>query len=344
MSTIYTSQQRKYITLGIIICLAGFLLFAIRNIFSALLGAVILYTLFNRFMLYLTLKKGYGKSVSALFICFISFIFIVLPLFSFSWMIVEKVNEVRHQPTEIIFVIKKLEKLAGKYVQNTQLIEETLLSIKMWSIELITNILSGTFDILLLIGLMYFVFYYMLYHSKKFEETLMKFVPFPRENSVRFARELHIIALSNIVGQGFIALVQGTLVALGFWIFGLKDPLFWGVISTFLSFLPVVGSPMVFVPAGIIQLAYSDYFAGFGIIIWGFALVTTIDNVIRFFINKKYADTHPLVTVIGVVIGMPAFGVLGLVYGPFLVSFFMLLVNLYEKTYISKQHDKYNLL
>jgi predicted PurR-regulated permease PerM len=341
MAQIYTVAQRKYLTLGIIIFLCGFLLYALRNIFSAALGAFILYTLFKPLYKLFTVKFKWGKSLSSISVCFLSFVLIVMPLLLFSWMLVEKINEVRHQPTEIMLLMNKVEQLVGKYLTNTDFIEETLLNIRKWSIELISSVLSSTFDLFLIVGLMYFTLYYMFYHHKSFEETLMKYVPFSRENSIRFGKELNSIAISNIIGQGFIALVQGFLVTVGFWIFGIKDAIFWGGISTFLSFLPVVGSPLVFVPTGLILMAYNDYFAGIGIIVWGFGLVTTIDNVMRFFINKKIADTHPLITVFGVVIGLPAFGVLGLVYGPFLISFFLLLVSLYEKTYIDKsQHEK----
>lgn len=339
MSTVYTSSQRKYFTLAIVIFLTGFLLYAIRNIFSAALGAIILYCLFKPIYIYLIDNFKLNKSFSALLTCFLSFIVIIFPLTTFSWMLVAKIKEISNQPKEILLIAEKLKLLIGKYISNPQFIEETLLSIRKWGISAITDVLSSTFDIVLIIVLMYFVLYYMFYHYSKFEETLIKYVPFSRENSLKFGIELNRMTRSNIIGQGFIAVVQGFLVGVGFIIFGIKDAFFWGVISTFLSFLPFVGSPLVFIPAGIVSLAYGDYTAGIGIILWGFLFVTTIDNVIRFFINQKYADTHPLVTVIGVVIGLPLFGVLGIVYGPFLVSFFLLTVSIYEKTYIDKRND-----
>ena len=336
MSTVYTDIQRKYLTLAIVIFLAGFLIYAVRNVFSAALGAVILYCLFKPIYIILVSKFKLNKTFSALITSFLSFVIIVLPLTSFSWLLVDKIKEISNHPDEIIIIADKLKLFVGKYINNPQIIQDTLLSMKNWAIGSITVVLTSTFDILLIVVLMYFVLYYMFYHHTKFEETLIKYVPFSRNNSIKFGHELNRMTRSNILGQGFIALVQGSLVYLGFVIFGIKDSFFWGVISTFLSFIPFLGSPLVFVPAGILQMAYGDYTAGIGIILYGFLLVTTIDNVIRFFINKKYADTHPLVTVIGVIIGLPLFGALGIVYGPFLVTFFILAINIYEKTYIDK--------
>ena len=59
--------------------------------------------------------------------------------------------------------------------------------------------------------------------------------------------------------------------------------------------------------------------------IWGFVLVINIDNVLRYFISRYFADTHPLITILGVIVGIPVFGLLGLVFGPLLISWFVLL-------------------
>jgi predicted PurR-regulated permease PerM len=78
-------------------------------------------------------------------------------------------------------------------------------------------------------------------------------------------------------------------------------------------------------------LAYGDATAGYGILIWGFLLVTNIDNLLRYFISKYFADTHPLITIIGVIAGIPVFGILGLVFGPLLISWFLLLLKIVFK-------------
>ena len=80
-------------------------------------------------------------------------------------------------------------------------------------------------------------------------------MPFRRVNSVKIGNELRNMAYSNILGQGFIAIIQGIVLGLGFWIFGIPDAFFWAIIGTFLSMIPLFGSPILFVPAGIIELS-----------------------------------------------------------------------------------------
>src|SRR3546814_9712062 len=120
--------------------------------------------------------------------------------------------------------------------------------------KLIPSILGGAASILLGISVMYFLLYFMFIDHKKFESGLLRFSPFREENAMRFGRELRNITYSNVLGQGLIAVVQGSLVALGYVIFGFSDPFFCGVISTILAFIKVVGAPFIFFPASIIAI------------------------------------------------------------------------------------------
>jgi len=200
----------------------------------------------------------------------------------------------------------------------------------------LSDLVSVTFNFFLHVVIMYFLLFFMFSDHKSFEAAVYKYSPFWGEHTRRFANELKISTYSNILGQGFIALVQGSLLWIGFWIFGFPNAFFWGVITMGLSMLPVVGAPIVFVPAGLYALAYGNNLGGIGILIYGFVLIINIDNVIRFAINKKMADIHPIVTVLGVIVGIPLFGMLGIVFGPLLFSFFLLLIKIYQENQYSE--------
>src|SRR5690606_25025713 len=131
--------------------------------------------------------------------------------------------------------------------------------------ELFPSILSGTASILLGIIVMYFLLYFMFMKHEQFERGLLRYSPFKEQNALKFAEELKNITYANILGQGFIAFVQGALVSIGFFMFGINDALFWGVISMFLSFLPIIGTPIIFVPAAIIELVSGHTAAGIGL-------------------------------------------------------------------------------
>jgi predicted PurR-regulated permease PerM len=105
------------------------------------------------------------------------------------------------------------------------------------------------------------------------------------------------------------------------------------VVSFFLSFIPVLGTPLVWVPAGVILIAQEQMGKGIGILLFGAILVVNIDNVLRFALAKKLGDIHPLLTIVGIVLGVPVFGIVGIFIGPLIIVYFMLLVQVYLKEY-----------
>jgi predicted PurR-regulated permease PerM len=252
-------------------------------------------------------------------------------------MVIRKIAEFQEDPQRIQDILTKIEDFAGSKLNQPDLVQNMMDRATTFAGDLFPSILGGAASVFLGIIIMYFLLYFMFIRHEQFEAGLLHYSPFSEQNSLKFATELKNTTYSNVLGQGFIALVQGGLVTVGFMMFGLKDGVFWGVIATFLSFLPVVGAPLVFVPAAIIELADGDRFAGIGLLLWGFLLIIHIDNVLRFLIAKKVANTHPIITVIGVVIGIPVFGIMGLVFGPLLLSYFVLTIRIYETSMLASE-------
>lgn len=328
--SIYTFKQRHTIILAILLILGAFILYSLRMIAGALLSTVVLYTIFRPLYFFLTGRLKLNRTITAVLIMLSSLVIIVLPFLTLSLMVVNKISDFQKNPDAIKALIAKIETFIGSTLHIPYSLDDLISRLDELAAKMFPAILGGAADIFIGLLIMYFLLYFMFTEHEAFERALLKYAPFKKSDAVKFATELRDTTYSNVLGQGFIALVQGSLVSLSFAFFGLPDALFWGVISTFLSFLPVVGSPMVFIPAAIIQLANGNTTAGWGILLWGFIVIINIDNIIRFIIARKVANTHPIITVIGVVIGIPIFGILGLVFGPLLLSYFILTFKIYE--------------
>ncbi len=106
----------------------------------------------------------------------------------------------------------------------------------------------------------------------------------------------------------------------------------------FLSFIPFVGSALVWFPAGIILASSGAYWQGIAILIYGIVVIINVDNVFRFILQKKIADIHPLVTVFGVIIGLKWFGIPGIIFGPLLISYFLIMIKIYRAEYGNKNY------
>ncbi|GGE56006.1 putative PurR-regulated permease PerM [Pedobacter psychrotolerans] len=334
--SVFSHKQRQNINLVIIIALGVLIAYSLQDIFSAILSTLVMYTIMRPAYIHLAEVKNWNKRLVAIMLITISIVLIILPFYALSSMVISKISELRSN--EIFFknLLVKLQHMLPFRI-NENLIQEGLNRLGNWATQLFPSLISSAVNIILSLLVMYFLLYFMLIERKQFEFSLVKYAPFREQNALRFGNEMKNTTYANVLGQGLICLVQGSLVSLSFYILGYQDPVFWGVITTFISFVPVLGPPVVFVPAAILQIANGHNFEGWAMLIFGFVVIINIDNVLRFMIAKKVGNIHPIITVIGVIIGIPLFGILGLVFGPLLLSYFILLIKIYESSTLASE-------
>lgn len=334
---VFNYKQRNNILLITLIVLGCFIVYSLRFIVGSILSTVVTYTILRPIYIHLTERLKWHRVFACISLIVSSFIVIVLPFIALSFLVINKISEFERDQIKIRNLVHRIDDFVSSKLHQPDLVDGAINRVTTHLSDLFPTIIGGAFDLLLGIVIMYFLLYFMFIHHEKFENEAIKYSPFREQNALRFAEELKNTTYANVLGQGLIAVVQGALVSLGFFIFGIKDAVFWGVISTFLSFMPVLGSPIVFVPAALIEIANGNNSGGIGMLIWGFVLVINIDNVIRFLIAKRVGDIHPIITVVGVIIGIPVFGIMGLVFGPLLLSYFILTVRLYETSKLASE-------
>lgn len=334
LPSIYTRKQRSIFHLLIIISI-GLIIFAgLYNYLASMIASMILYVLFLRPFRYWTEKRNGSPALAAMVIIISSFVILVLPFLFLSILLTNKILYYSSHPNDIMAVVLKVEEFIGIDLQSKVVIQEIVQKGGALAANLFSSVLSSTLDMIIAITLMYFILYFTYTNEKAFLATLQRYLPFDEETNNSLGDALKKSVNANVIGQSLISLVQAILVAIGFLIFGFKDVWFWGVVSFFCAFVPVLGTPLVWFPAGLIALAQGNNFGGIGIIIYGSVLVMNIDNVLRMIIGKKMGDIHPLVTVVGVIFGVPIFGIIGLVMGPLLIAYFLLLLDSYNRKYI----------
>lgn len=328
--SIFNYKQRNNIILVSIIILGCFLVYALSGLFSSILGAIVLFTIFRPLFIYLTQRKKWNKTLVALLIILGSLIVIVIPFLSLSIMVIDKIGGINKDTLPIQEWVTKVDTFAAAHLGQPKLAEISLQKLGTYVTELFPSIISSAVNIILTLLGLYFLLYFMLVQMKEFEAGLLKYAPFREQHALKFAVTLRNSTYSNVLGQGLIAITQGTLLAMGFYAFGIPDAVFWGIIGCFISFLPVVGAPTLCIPASIILFATDHTLKDIFLLAYGLLFIGNVDNVLRMLINRRIGNTHPIISVIGVFIGLPLFGILGLVFGPLLLSYFLLLLEIYE--------------
>lgn len=323
----------------LVIGIIGFLIvYETLPYLSGVLGAVTLYVMLNPFMNRL-MKRGISKVLSAVILMIASFLIIMVPLAGTGIMLGNKIGEATKSSEKVINAFKEqLSSLEDKigYDLGPQMDTEKIVDIVSNNLQ---SIAGGTFNILISIAIMYLLLYYMLIQSKNMINTFYKYLPFKPESLETIASECRSMVRANAIGIPVVAVAQGIIALIGFLIFGVEDPLFWFVITAIGSMVPIIGAMVGIIPVFLLTLSAGEPFAAWGVLIYGFVVVGLADNITRLYALKQLDDVHPLITLIGVIIGVPLFGFIGLIFGPILISLFLILVGVYRKEYIEGAYE-----
>jgi predicted PurR-regulated permease PerM len=171
------------------------------------------------------------------------------------------------------------------------------------------------------------------------EDALYEHIPLKDGNVEMIGKDVKRMVVASTLGIPFIAIIQGIVGLIGYLIIGISEPLLWFVITCITSMLPIVGAALVYVPLTIILFAQGENGKGIAMAIWGFGVIGLVDNLFRFLLNKKLGDIHPLITVFGVIVGIKLFNFIGLIFGPLLISLFILLLRIYGSEFLSKRRE-----
>jgi predicted PurR-regulated permease PerM len=340
MSDTLSQNRVRQVFFIILILLLGLLLFLeLSSFLPALLGAITLYILLHNWMFFLTEKKKWRKGWTALLLMLFSFIVILLPVGLLANMLSSKVSYAVQHSNELVDALKKVVSNIEQQYNVVLASDANINKLGGFIAASLPKVLGATFNTLTTIFFMYFILYFMLVNGRSMENTLFEYIPLRDENVGRLSKEVHTMVKSNAIGIPLIAFAQGVVALVGYLIIGVKEPFFWFGVTCIAAMLPVVGAALAYVPIAIIFFANEQTGQGVAMLIFGFGIIGTVDNVLRFTLLKRLGNVHPLTTVFGVIIGLKIFGFIGLIFGPLLISLFMLLLKIYSNEFVTKQRE-----
>ena len=334
MKSIHPNIIRQVFILILIVLTGGLIFREMAPYFSGILGAITLYVLLNQPFSKL-LEWGWKKPLAIACLMVASFFAILLPVTGVIFMLGDKIGQAVDNSEKVAAAAKDLFnqwELKFGFDFSSQIDKS---SISEWVSGQLQGIAGDTFTALIAISIMYFLLYYMLMNRGRFRESLFEYIPASRENLKEVGGETREMVRANAIGIPLVALAQGLVALIGFIIFGIENPFFWAVIVFIGSMIPFIGNFLGTIPVFILELANNHAFAAWGVLLYGIVIVGSTDNLIRMYVLKKIDNVHPLITLIGVIVGIPLFGFIGLIFGPLLISLFLLIVRIYKKEYYS---------
>ena len=329
-------QYWRYSLVIIILLLGTIIFFKSLPFISGILGAMTIYILLRNQMLYLTVKKRMRPSLMAALLLVETILCFLVPLSLVVWLFVSKLQEINLDPHSMIapaeHVADLIEQRIGYDVMSKSNVDSLLSMLPKIGQMLMGSISSFAINVVVLL----FVLYFMLIGGTKMEEYVSDILPFNKRNKQSILHEFNMIVKSNAIGIPLLALIQGVVAMIGYFIFGVPSPLLWGFLSCFATVIPLVGTALVWAPLALYMGMTGHWGAAIGLAVYAVIVIANVDNLVRFMLQKKMADTHPLITIFGVIIGLSLFGFMGVIFGPLLLAIFAFCVNIFKEEYLGE--------
>jgi len=301
-------QYCKYSLITIILVLGVILFIKFAPFFTGILGAATIYLLVRKQMFYLTEQKHIKNYLAATFMLFEAALCFLIPVSLVVWLLISKLQNINLDPQAYISTIQHIADLIHQKTDynvlnndNISFITSLLPKIGQFLVGNISGFTINLFVMLL-------VLFFMLLKGKKMEVFFYEILPFTKANKKSVLAKINMIVKANAIGIPLVAIIQGGIATAGYLIFGVPNPLFWGFISCFATIIPIVGVGLIWAPLVTYLLLTGDWEHAIGLGAYSIIITTNADNLLRFMLQKKLANTHPLITIFGVFIGLYSTG------------------------------------
>jgi predicted PurR-regulated permease PerM len=221
------------------------------------------------------------------------------------------------------FTPEKVEKLASSIGKN----------VGLFLYKQISSAASNLLSFFIHFFLMMLIIFYIFRDGERLKEYLAQLIPVPREQQQKVSNKFQEMGRAIIVGNGLSGVVQGILGGIGFYMFGLSSPFLWGTVISFMAFLPIIGASVVFLPTAAILMIQGNVGAGFGYLIYNICYSSLIEYLVKPRVIGKGMRMNSLLVFIGIIGGIKLFGIMGIVYGPLIITTFLTIAEIYSLEY-----------
>lgn len=328
MPFIDTSRQRATL---LILLLGALILFALTPYASGLIGGLVLVVIF--LPLHTWLSQRVPMRVSAGLMVVLALVVLVVPTITFAGLVVDQAQSIASGVIRGPLLDRLSQLRIGTFEVGPRLagLGEKAMA---WLGASAFGLLGHATRLGLNLTISLFILFYLLLRPIEIWTAVKPYIPFSPDSADLLRNRFRDVTISTVIGTGLVAVVQGACVALGFWATGLSNALFWGLVTVVFAILPVVGSGLVWGPGALTLILQGRYGAALGLILIGVILVGNVDVLIRPAVFRRFAQVHPLVTLVGAIGGVSYFGLLGILVGPLAISYFFELIRMYREEYL----------
>jgi predicted PurR-regulated permease PerM len=336
----FNDRVKQVLLLSLIIMMVYLVIKELYIFLPGVLGALTLYILSRANYFQLVYHRKWKKGWSAGLFILYYLLLICLPVFLAVTLISPKINSFLSNPNETIASVKQSITIIQQKL-GFKLISETSLSNSLSRLSaFVPSVLNSTANLITNLAIMLFVLYHMLINGSEIERMLSRIIPLKKDNINMLASETKKMVRANALGIPLISIIQGVTATLGYFIFGVQEWGLWGFLTGVFAFFPVVGTMVIWVPLVLYMYATGDNWNATWLLLYSVVVTGNIDYISRVTLLKRMGDVHPVITILGVIVGLGLFGFIGLIFGPLLLNYIIVLFNIYMNEFIDKDVPK----
>ncbi len=336
-----SSNKRIHVVSFLVALLLVFVLVAwILKPFVNILAFALIITILFHPLYKIFLRKINRPAIASFLTVAVILLIIALPIWLFGQIIFNELTDLFNRYRSGSFVIDRGEIIAGlpsqvqTIIQNfSQDLNNFIGRLSSQLFSSLSQVVSNVASFVIAFFMFIFVVYYLLKDGGRIKKAIMDISPIATsQEDLLFNRV--VAAVNGVVkGQFFVALIQGVVATVGFFIFGIPEPWLWGAFTVVAALVPTVGTSIALIPA-VIYLAVTGHpTAAIGLAIWGAVAVGLVDNFIGPKLIGGSAKLHPVLVLLAVIGGLQFFGFLGFLIGPIIMAIFVAMIEIYREEF-----------
>lgn len=325
---------RNLTSTGLIIILLILSFFLLKPILLSIIVAIILgylfYPLYKRVNRYI--NSGY---VSALLMCIILTAIIFIPMWFLTPILIKQSFNfyLSSQQFDLVTPLKQIFPDVFASEQFSQEIGSAISSFITKTSNLLMNSfakLISNFPILILHFLViFFVFFVVLKEQEVFVDYIRSLLPFSKDVENKLFKSSREITSSIFYGQIILGIVSGIIIGIAFYIFHVPNAFILTILAAIAGILPILGTTIIWVPVALYLFIIGSFYPAIGIALFGI-VSSSVENFVKPIILSKWINLHPAVVLIGMVGGTFIFGILGMILGPLILAYLLIILEIYR--------------
>ncbi|MBI1912452.1 MAG: AI-2E family transporter [Deltaproteobacteria bacterium] len=341
-------MKSEYLLSILLSVLIGYLMYVVMVPFLIpIFWAIVLVILFHPYYDWLLKKVRNRKALASILACLSIALFIIVPMAILGTALAAELVNVyqwaENYMAEIstrahrspLFLFPSLERFLEQYIDIStfnirSIFVSSIRDIASFAGEGMKGVITSSFTFFFHLILAFFSMYFLFKDGDKLFNLIKDLIPLSERNKQDIITKNRAVVFSTIYGGVLVGIVQGALGGLAFWYLELPAPLLWACVMFLFSFLPSVGSGMIWAPAAVYLLIKGNIVGGVSLVLWGTFVIGLVDNILRPYIVSGKTDLHPLLTFFSILGAVNAFGFIGIIAGPLILSIGQATIELYH--------------